>query len=634
MSKKKRTTMTTRQKRNQHRQFGAVRAVQQAISNLRAHSCVETRPVWLGLLLLLVLWSSQVISAISPSEIPTMLDRAEEIKRKDFATFTRMMGELENFSNRLTTDQRHHVQYLRAWQQTYAGELDTAIEGFKLLLEQPVNQTLRLRTMATLMNALTIASRYEEAFVYFEQLTAMVPSVSDQNARAQAYGVGALLYNQVKQYELGLEYAEKMRTASNQPWVVCAAVQYKFHSLFSLNRLTGVTPELESWIARCKKDGEHGPASLMLTYVARLHILNGRAKEAIAVLQENRAQMESTLYRWLISINDAVLAQAYWKEGDLENARLYAQNAVDKSVPNQLTEPLIDAYRMLFEIAKSQGNYVSALELHQKYMAADKAYLDDVSARQLAYQMAQQQSVANKLQIEALNQQNQVLQLKQDLDAKAVQNSRLSIALLLAFLAFIALWAYKTKRSQLHFMRQAQHDSLTGIFNRHHFIQLSEIALDSARRTRGSCSVVIIDLDHFKIINDAHGHAAGDTVLRQAVTACRQLLGHNDIFGRLGGEEFGLMLPDRDAEAAMHLAEKCRLAIAETDTGDGRDEFPISASFGVTSTAVSGFKLQQLLAHADSALYLAKRQGRNRVELYKGGPTHPGPASKEFSAAH
>ena len=225
-------------------------------------------------------------------------------------------------------------------------------------------------------------------------------------------------------------------------------------------------------------------------------------------------------------------------------------------------------------------------------------------------------------------------ELKQDLAAKAVENTRLYLALAVALAAFIAYWAVRTKRSQLHFMHQAQHDSLTGIYNRPHFLNLCEAALEAARRLQSRVSVVIIDLDHFKIINDAHGHAAGDTVLKQAVYACKQLLGPNDIFGRLGGEEFGIMLVDRDAAGAAQLAEKCRLAIADTDTGDGRDEFPISASFGVTGSTVSGYKLQQLLAHADSALYQAKRQGRNRVEIYKGGPVHPASANRDFTAAH
>jgi diguanylate cyclase (GGDEF)-like protein len=605
------------------------------LADVRHREALNARPmIWASFLFFCLFFLVGGAGAIDPASADQLLSKAEQLKRSNFDDFVKLLNSIDGERASLTPAQRDHLTYLRAWERTYAGEFDIAIPEFKSLIARPIDPVLRSRAIATLVNALTVGRRYDESFKYLTQLLDQLPQISEKDVRSQALGVAALLHNQVGQYDLSLEYSDRMLNESTTPWVLCGAAQFKFDSLLKSGRLKEVNAELESWVQRCIDAREYGFANFMRTYLARLHVANDRYDEAIKLLLDNRSEAERTRYPRLISEFDSLLASTYWLKNDVANARLYALSAVQNGTAKEFTPPLVDAYRVLSQLSEKQGNAQEALDFHKKYMAADKAYLDDVSARQLAFQMAQHQAVSSKLQIETLNQQNQVLKLKEDLAAKAVQNFRLSIALLLAFLAFIALWAYKTKRSQLHFMRQAQHDSLTGIFNRHHFIQLSEIALDSARRTHGSCSVVIIDLDHFKIINDAHGHAAGDTVLKQAVTACRQLLGHNDIFGRLGGEEFGLMLPDRDAAAAMQLAEKCRLAIAETDTGDGRDEFPISASFGVTSTAVSGFKLQQMLAHADSALYLAKRQGRNRVELYKGGPMHPGPASKEFSAAH
>lgn len=603
--------------------------------DVRHREALKARPtIWASILFCCVFFLAGGANAIDPAAADQLLSKAEQLKRSDFDEFVKLLNSIDGERASLRPAQRDHLTYLRAWERTYAGEFDLAIPEFKSLIARPIDPVLRSRATATLVNALTVGRRYDESFKYLTQLLDQLPQITEKDVRSQALGVAALLHNQVGQYDLSLEYSDRMLNESATPWVLCGAAQFKFDSLLKSGRLKDVNAELESWVQRCLDASEYGFANFMRTYLARLHVANDRYDEAIKLLLDNRGEAERTRYPRLISEFDSLLASTYWLKRDAANARLYALSAVQNGAANEFTPPLVDAYRVLSQLSEQQGSTKEALDFHKKYMAADKAYLDDVSARQLAFQMAQHQAVSSKLQIETLNQQNQVLKLKEDLAAKAVQNFRLSIALLLAFLAFIALWAYKTKRSQLHFMRQAQHDSLTGIFNRHHFIQLSEIALDSARRNHGSCSVVIIDLDHFKIINDAHGHAAGDTVLKQAVTACRQLLGANDVFGRLGGEEFGLMLPDRDAAAAMQLAEKCRLAIAEADTGDGRDEFPISASFGVTSTAVSGFKLQQMLAHADSALYLAKRQGRNRVELYKGGPIHPGSASKEFSAAH
>jgi diguanylate cyclase (GGDEF)-like protein len=183
---------------------------------------------------------------------------------------------------------------------------------------------------------------------------------------------------------------------------------------------------------------------------------------------------------------------------------------------------------------------------------------------------------------------------------------------------FIALWAYRTKRSQLHFMKLSQVDSLTGIANRPRFIQLAEAILETARKSQQQASVVLCDLDHFKAINDRFGHAAGDHVLRQAVIACQSHLRVSDIFGRVGGEEFGVVLPGCGLEDAKQRAERLRMALNAIDPTYEGERCQVSGSFGVTSTELSGYELRQLLADADSALYRAKATGRDRVMPYDG----------------
>jgi len=203
--------------------------------------------------------------------------------------------------------------------------------------------------------------------------------------------------------------------------------------------------------------------------------------------------------------------------------------------------------------------------------------------------------------------------LQQTLGKKAAVTSRLYIILLLMVVASIALWTYRVKRSQLRFMKLARRDGLTGIFNRQHFVEEVEHLLLYCRKSTRDACIVLIDLDHFKIVNDTHGHAVGDRVLRRAVEACQTHLRSTDVFGRLGGEEFGILLPDCSLERAYRRAEQIREAIATASSGDSSPGIPISASFGVAVTARSGYELRGLLIHADEALYRAKREGRNRV---------------------
>ena len=180
-------------------------------------------------------------------------------------------------------------------------------------------------------------------------------------------------------------------------------------------------------------------------------------------------------------------------------------------------------------------------------------------------------------------------------------------------LASIVLWLYRLKRSQLGFKRMSHHDSLTGIFNHQHFISEAERVLRLLQKKLGHACLVSIDLDHFKQVNDTHGHAMGDAVLKRAVAICQQHLRPTDLFGRLGGEEFGILLHECSREQGMDIANRIRITIGTTPMEEDGDGISISASVGLASTDSSGYELQRLCKEADAALYRAKRAGRNRV---------------------
>jgi diguanylate cyclase (GGDEF)-like protein len=262
-------------------------------------------------------------------------------------------------------------------------------------------------------------------------------------------------------------------------------------------------------------------------------------------------------------------------------------------------------------------------------MAADKAYLDDISARSLAFQIVDQQVVARKAEVDALNKKNEILRLSNALDKKEVETGRLYIFVLGLCLVGIVALVLRLRRSQLRFMRMARRDGLTGICNREHFVEQSERVLAyGARSDRGAC-LILFDLDHFKNVNDTWGHSVGDEVLKRAVDVCRRALHACDVFGRLGGEEFAVLLPDCSPAQARARAEQLRLSISATSATPSRPELLVTASFGVASTLQCGFELHRLLVVADGALYRAKRSGRNCVFMGDSGdiPDSPYPVA-------
>jgi diguanylate cyclase (GGDEF)-like protein len=548
--------------------------------------------------------------AQSSAEVTALLEHADSIKSSNHDEFTNILQSLEQRSQSLTPDQQVYVRYLRGWQAAYVGDYEEAITTLKPLLRATPDVTLRFRARATVANVLLIARRYEEAFSELSELVSQLDLVSDKAARDQGLAVAAFLYGEVGQYDLSLAYADKLIEENWNGRGACRGGQIKVQALYDSTRTqtrpASLDEEIRKGIEACAASGELMFANAIRAYEARLLMERGQLSQAMDLLKRHYDEVAQSQYRRLISQFDVLLADLHWRMQDADLARKFALRAVENAVPNEFTEPLINAYQLLYTIDKELGDRKSALEFHEKYMAADKGYLDGVSTRQLAYERVRHEVAANKLEIESL-------QLQRKLDAKAIENVRLYIALLIVILGFIAFWAYKTKRSQLHFMNLARRDGLTGIFNRPHFMELAEGTLENCRKLKQDVALILCDLDHFKLINDRFGHAEGDSVLKRMVAISQSHLRAADIFARVGGEEFCIMLPACGLADARERAEQLRQAIAAANE---TSRATLSASMGVTATAVSGYELHQLLAHADTALYQAKRSGRNCVVVY------------------
>ncbi|MDD5712405.1 MAG: histidine kinase N-terminal 7TM domain-containing protein [Smithellaceae bacterium] len=162
--------------------------------------------------------------------------------------------------------------------------------------------------------------------------------------------------------------------------------------------------------------------------------------------------------------------------------------------------------------------------------------------------------------------------------------------------------------------RLATIDSQTDILNRRYFFELAQKELERAERYRRALSLVIMDIDHFKKVNDTFGHLAGDEVLQTVAGICKGMLRTSDIMGRYGGEEFAFILPETSAQAATQIAERLRDRIATAQTIYEGKEICVTASFGVAGIEEDEvMALTELLKRADKALYEAKETGRNLV---------------------
>ena len=199
----------------------------------------------------------------------------------------------------------------------------------------------------------------------------------------------------------------------------------------------------------------------------------------------------------------------------------------------------------------------------------------------------------------------------------------LGALVVLPMLATVSFLLMCTERGQEELERTARLDFLTGIFNRRAIEDLASRAISAARRHGTPLAIMILDLDHFKRINDAHGHEVGDHALLETVRRMREAMRAEDLVGRLGGEEFVAVMPDMDLDSAYAAAERLRRNFSDRPmfiySGGERIEIMVTVSIGVTVLQSDDRLFSHLLRRADQAMYAAKAGGRNLVML-DGGP--------------
>ncbi|MBI41919.1 GGDEF domain-containing protein [uncultured Marinobacter sp.] len=184
-----------------------------------------------------------------------------------------------------------------------------------------------------------------------------------------------------------------------------------------------------------------------------------------------------------------------------------------------------------------------------------------------------------------------------------------------------------TERKEMELALKAAHakaraaaleDELTGLHNRRAFFELGSQMLKQARRRQAPLAILMFDLDHFKVINDTHGHEAGDAVLRRVGQLLRDRVRESDIAARIGGEEFALLLPDTDEREATELADRMLRLLRTIQVDHRHSLIQPTASFGLAMMGPGEQHLERLLSQADQAMYLSKSRGRDRLSLYPG----------------
>lgn len=375
-----------------------------------------------------------------------------------------------------------------------------------------------------------------------------------------------------------------------------------------------------------------------------LDAARGHYEAALALSRQiDFARGEAYAMRGLASLANAAgdgasaghwLDQAEARAGKSPDQRLRAQILLQRGVALRLQRRHADSVTALERALRIFAEADSRSELAATYGALAAAHAQAGDWRAAYEREADFKTESDRMLRLQLDQRFAALKIEFDTAAKERDNVLLQrearaaenalaqeqrastlklvvIALAAVLLLALGLLAVRQRRTSVAMRSLAHTDELTGLPNRRDVLARLQQLLDRPAGTR--CAVLLADLDHFKRINDAHGHLVGDEVLRAVATRLTESVREPVVVGRLGGEEFLVVLPDTDLEAARQVAERIREQIAATDTRRWFEGAPLTISVGVAAAGPDGDSVSAMLRRADDALYDAKRAGRNRV---------------------
>jgi diguanylate cyclase (GGDEF)-like protein len=537
----------------------------------------------------------------------------ESLRTTDHTQFVDLLKRAKSESAGYGTREKWELRYLEAWETQFEGNYAKAETELKAVIDESGDAGLSIKASSLLLNNYAATRRYAQGFALANALTQRLPEITGSQQRYFLLMNLSTILNLGGQTELAIRYADMMESARPQGENTCYPKYLRTAALSNAKRLNSSSPELRDAITTCTAAGQPVITNAIWLVLGDIYLDENQPIKALATLESIEANVDRTQYYPHIISARTELARAYEGLGRYSDAQRVALAAIALTPHADSSEWLASAYGVLYRTAKKTGNASAALSYYELYVEQNKNNLNDISARTMAYELSQQHMLVQKLETESLSKKNNILKLQQALATKAVETGHLYIALLLAIVTWITFWAFRTKRSQLRFRKLAYNDGLTGISHHQRFMTEAERCLRLLQKRSAHGCLVSIDLDHFKHVNDTHGHAIGDAVLRHMVAICKQQLRPHDIFGRLGGEEFGILLVDCPSAEGIFVADRIRMAIEASPLMEDGRVVTLSASVGVSCTGKSGYTLQKLCRDSDAALYRAKRSGRNRV---------------------
>jgi len=561
-------------------------------------------------------FSHGAVEPLSSKSTVSLIREAHEIRASKVNYFQQIVTELESRRN-VDSENGLEIKLLSAYKQSYQGNFSKSEKTLSYLLEHK----LRLKPLVYFQaNILMVYQKsanknWSEGFIFAENVLEAASKLNDSEIKQRGILAAITFFSEMEQFDLVLQHLEKLFLLELTTYTDCAANQISLKAKIKMNKPV-LLSELEFVIKQCIDAKAALYANIVRSYQAEQYLAKQAPHKALDLLLPYTEEIALLKYPMLSSIINNVISKSYLMKGNKDLTEHYAQLAINAH-DSQIIEQSKNSYKILYEVYRNRGKYEVALEYFEKYTEADKAYLDEVTAKSLAYQLVKHQASLKQNEIELLNKQNKLLNVEHSLVKTQAKNNQLIMILLVAIITLLTFFGYRSWMTQRRLRTLAEYDYLTSVYNRGHFMTLAEDTVKLAEKAKHTVACIVFDLDKFKNVNDTYGHAVGDWVLKETVSAVKECIRENDTLARLGGEEFVILLPSCDVEAATHVAQKCIESLQQIDTQSTGFGFIVTASFGITTSKYSGHNISALVADADKALYESKNNGRNQLTVFE-----------------
>ena len=495
------------------------------------------------------------------------------------------------------------------------GEVEAALDWSR----QNDHLQLQLNGLFILSNLYIQIEDYYKALSIIQEAYQMAPEEGPFYVKADFSSQMAAIYVYRGEFEIALPFlveTYEYQKKKNNELGISIGLYELGRAYLVLNQTEKGIAMLEESIERSKNINDIQGIAYAQNELANQFLKIKAYDRAESLLLESIRIFNQSNNTYMLFDSNIQLSMLYAEIDNITLAEKYLEEAKQLIDPKLLPYSNISTQKQQAAILAAKDQYMEAYELLLKTIKEQQELEAKQSVDKLHQIRAMYELEANNAKNALLNNKNQLQ--RQELDRKKTQNIWLILMLILAvmFMIMIVFFMLKFKKQAIKLHNLANYDELTGLRNRSNTIKSIKGLLSSSDEAQ-DISLIMIDLDHFKSINDQFGHALGDKVLSTFGQYCKQVFGNDEIIGRVGGEEFLICLKGFNLDKVYALVENLRLKTASMHETIKAPGLQVSLSAGLCVSKNNSSTFHQLLKCADHAMYQAKHAGRNQIVTNK-----------------